>query len=136
MDNSKRINYGLSAYNDEFKFQISQSYEFTDNSNFHKEQGNDDNLSDLLGEIEYINKNELSYNFRYDLNDEYLKKQNVNLKSDTKFGEINLLYLDENSKVNDIVTNDTETINYSFFSTKFSKFSKLNFSGLYDLKKK
>ena len=54
MDNSKRITYGLSAYSDNFKTSISQSYEFTDNSNFHKEQGNDDNLSDLLGSIEYF----------------------------------------------------------------------------------
>ena len=38
---------------------LSQSYEFTNNSNFHKEQGNDDNLSDLLGSIEYLNKNEI-----------------------------------------------------------------------------
>ena len=44
-------------------------------------------------------------------------------------------YLDQNSKVNEIVTKDTETINYSFLSKTFSKFSKLNFSGLYDLKK-
>ena len=49
------------------------------------------------------------------------KKQNVNLKSDTKFGEINLLYLDENSKVNDIVTNDTETIKF-FYSKNFLNF--------------
>ena len=28
---------------------LSQSYEFTDNSNFHNETGNDDNLGDLLG---------------------------------------------------------------------------------------
>ena len=48
---------------------------------------------------------------------------------------VELSYLDQNSKVNQIVTNDIETINYSFSSKKFSKFSKLNFGGLYDLKK-
>ena len=134
MDNSKRITYGFSAYTANFKSTISQSYEFTNNSNFHKEQGNDDNLSDVLGSIEYINKNELSYSFRYDVNDEYLKKQNINLKSMTKYGDINLSYLDQNSKTNNIINKDTETINYSLLSKKIAKFSTINLSGLYDLK--
>ena len=134
MDNSKRITLGLSAYNSNLNSQIYQSYEFTNNSNFHSEQGNDDNLSDLIGSIEYDKSNKISYNFRYDVNDEFLKKQNVNLKSDLSYGSLNLSYLDENSKTNNIITKDTETINYSFFSKKFSKFSEIQFSGLYDLK--
>ena len=134
MDNSKRITFGLSAYTSNFNSNIFQSYEFTKNSNFHKEQGNDDNLSDLLGSIKYYKENELSYNFRYDINDAYLKKQNINLKSDMTIGTFNLSYLDENSKTNNIVIKDTETINYSFVSKKISKFSKINLSGLYDLK--
>ena len=135
MDNSKRITLGLSAYNSNFNSKLYQSYEFTNNSNFHKEQGNDDNLSDLIGSIEYYKNNKISYNFRYDVNDDYLKKQNINLKSDISYGSINLSYLDENSKNNNIVTKDTETINYSFLSKKFSKFSEIEISGLYDLKK-
>ena len=134
MDNSKRITLGLSAYNSNFNSKLYQSYEFTNNSNFHKEQGNDDNLSDLIGSIEYYKNNKISYNFRYDVNDDYLKKQNINLKSDISYGSINLSYLDENSKNNNIVTKDTETINYSFLSKKFSKFSEIELSGLYDLK--
>jgi len=134
MDNSKRITFGLSAYTSNFNSNLYQSYEFTNNSNFHKEQGNDDNLSDLLGSIEYFKKNKLSYNFRYDLNDSYLKKQNINLKSKLPYGNVDISYLDENSKINNIVNKDTETINYSFISKKFSKFSKINLSGLYDLK--
>ena len=109
--------------------------EFTKNSNFHREQGNDDNLSDLLGSVTYNNINELSYDFRYDINDAYLKKQNININSETKLGELSLSYLDQNSKTNNIVTNDTETLNYSFYSKKFSKFSRLKINGLYDLKK-
>ncbi len=134
MDNSKRITFGLSAYTANFNSNFYQSYEFTDNSNFHKEQGNDDNLSDLLGSIEYFKKNKISYNFRYDLNNSYLKKQNINLKSIVPYGTVDISYLDENSKINNIVNKDTETINYSFISKKFSKFSKINLSGLYDLK--
>ena len=93
MDNSKRITYGISAYTANFKSALSQTYEFTNNSNFHAEQGNEDNLSDLLGSIEYFKNNELSYNFRYDINDEYLKKQNVKFYSPTSYGDLNLSYL-------------------------------------------
>jgi len=135
MDNSKRISYGLSLYNEYFRSSLSQLYEFTNNSNFHNEQGNDDNLSDLLGTMEYLNKNELSYNFRYDLNDSYMKTNNINFKSNLNIGEVNLSYLDQNTKINNIITKDTETLNYSFKSKKFNKFSKINISGLYDLKK-
>ncbi len=135
LDNSKRITYSVNAYTENFKSSLSQSYEFTDNSNFHQEQGNDDNLSDILGSIEYLDRNEYSYNFRYDLNDEYLKKQNVKIRSKIKIGELEFSYLDQNTKTNDIITNDTETINYSFLSMKFLKFSKIQINGLYDLKK-
>ena len=38
------------------------------------------------------------------------------------------------TKINNIINKDTETINYSFLSKKFSDFSTINFSGLYDLK--
>ena len=135
MDNSKRISYGINVYTNKFSSTISQSYEFTDNSNFHKEQGNENNLSDILGSFEYNDKYELNYNFRYDLGNSFLKNQNINIKSNTRFGELNISYLDQNSKVNEIVKKDTETINYSFLSKKFSKFSKVNLEGLYDLKK-
>ncbi len=135
LDNSKRLTFGIQAYTEKFKSSLSQSYEFTNNSNFHKEQGNEDYLSDLLGAVEYLNKNELSYNFRYDINNSYLKKQNINIKGELKYGDLNISYLDQNSKVNNIITNDTETLNYTFQSKKFSKFSKLNLKGLYDLKK-
>ena len=135
MDNSKRLTYGIEAYNKNLKLSFGQSYEFTKNSNFHKEQGNENNLSDLLGTIEYFNNNYLSYNFRYDLDESYLKKQNINFKYNTKYGELDFSYLDQNTKINNIVTKDIETINYNFKSKKISKFSKINFGGIYDLKK-
>ncbi len=135
LDNSKRITYGMNVFSKNIKSSLFQSYEFTDNSNFHNEQGNDDKLSDLLGSMEYLNKSEFSYNFRYDLNDEYLKKQNIKFKSEFQFGTVEFSYLDQNSKVNNIILKDTETINYSYLSKKFSKFSKIKLDGLYDLKK-
>ncbi len=135
LDNSKRITYGMNVFSKNIKSSLFQSYEFTDNSNFHNEQGNDDNLSDLLGSMVYLNKSEFSYNFRYDLNDEYLKKQNIKVKSESQFGTVEFSYLDQNSKVNNIILKDTETINYSYLSKKISKFSKIKIDGLYDLKK-
>ena len=135
MDNSKRITYVISGYSDKIKSSISQSYEFTNNSNFHKEQGNEDKLSDLLGSFEYLNKNEISYNLRYDLKNEYMKQQTINSKFESRYGGINISYLEQTSKANDIITKDTETLNYTFNSNKFLKFSKINLTGLYDLKK-
>ena len=135
LDNSKRIDYGVSISNDKVKLNFSQLYEFTNNSNYHKEQGNDHNLSDLLGSIEYENLNNLNYVFRYDVIDEYLKEQNINTKISTKIGELNFSYLDQNSKINNVIKNDTETFNYSLSSKKFMNYSKIEIEGLYDLKK-
>ncbi len=135
VDNSKRISYGIDVYNETIKLNLSQSYEFTDNSNFHYEQGNNNKLSDLLGSFEYQKNSKLNYSFRYDVNENYQKQQNVNFSSQTKIGSLNLSYLDQKSKTNNIITQDTETLNYGLESKKFLKFSKINFSGLYDLKK-
>jgi len=135
LDNSKRLNYGFTIKNDKIKFDLLQSYEFTKNSNFHLEQGNNDYLSDLVGSISYENSNKLNYNFRYDSNDNILKEQNANLTHKSGFGIIELSYLDLKSKNDDIITDDIETFNYELNSNKFMKFSKIKLSGLYNLKK-
>ena len=135
LDNSKRLNYGFTIRNDKIKFDLLQSYEFTKNSNFHFEQGNNDYLSDLVGSISYENSNKLNYNFRYDSNDNILKEQNANLTHKSGFGIIELSYLDLKSKNDDIITDDIETFNYELNSNKFMKFSKIKLSGLYNLKK-
>ena len=135
MDNSKRITYGINAFTPNFKTLLSQTYEFTDNSNFHSEGGNENNLSDILGSLEYKKLNEIVYNFRYDLDESYLKKQNISFNSDSKYGNVNFSYLDQNSKINNIISKDIETFSYSLKSKKINKYSKLNLNGLYDLKK-
>ena len=67
LDNSKRLVSSFNIYNEDLKMNLSQSYEFTDNSNFHNETGNEDNLADLLGSIKYKKDlNSFEYNFRYD----------------------------------------------------------------------
>jgi len=137
MDNSKRIDYGFDINNENIKLQLFQSYEFTENSNFNS---GSDNLSDLLGLFEYRSKenkfiNVVNYNFRYDVNEDYLKEQSSSISNETNYGDIKLYYLDQKSKVNNIIQQDIETLNYTFDSKKFLKFSKIKFSGLYDLKK-
>ena len=134
LDNSKRINYGITVDNKYIKFNILQFYEFTKNSNFHEEQGNNHHLSDLLGSIDYNNKNKFSYNFRYDVNDEFLKEQNINSNILASYGNWNFSYLDQKSKNNNL-KKDTETLNYGLATKKFLKFSKFTINGLYDFQK-
>ena len=110
--------------NNKINLELSQNYEFTDNSNYHIEQGNSNNLSDLLGIASYTTEKFVTnYDLRYDFNDNFLKSQSLNINQKTKLGTIDLLYLDEKSKTNDIITTDTESLNYSFSSEKFSNFS-------------
>ena len=135
LDNSKRLDYGLEINNQKFNLKLSQYYEFTNNSSYHIEQGNDDHLSDLLGEINYSDTYNMNYNFRYDFNDNLVKEQNVTLSSKTNLGDISLSYLDQKSKTGKIINQDIETINYNFQTNKIFKFSSINFSGLYDLKR-
>ena len=135
LDNSKRLDYGLEINNQKFNLKLSQYYEFTNNSSYHIEQGNDDHLSDLLGEINYSDTYNMNYNFRYDFNDNLVKEQNITLSSKTNLGDISLSYLDQKSKTGKIINQDIETINYNFQTNKIFKFSSINFSGLYDLKR-
>ncbi len=128
MDNSKRLTYGINYYLNDITASFAQTYEFTNNSNFHNEVGNNNNLSDLLGSLEYAKKIRLSYDFRYDFDESYLKKQSLNVDSNSTYGEVSLSYLDQNSK-------EAETINYSYISKNFAKYSKINIKGLYDLKR-
>ena len=65
----------------------------------------------------------------------HLKQQSASITKNANFGDINLAYLDQKSKSNNIIQQDIETLNYNFNSKKFMKFSKINLSGLYDLKK-
>ncbi len=135
LDNSKRLNYLINIYNKRIKLNLSQSYEFTNNSNFHYGHGNNVKLSDLLGSIEYNNRISTNYIFRYDFNDDFMKQQNIDLSTGLVIGSLSMSYLDQKSKINNVIQSDTETLNYKFNSKKFLKYSNVNLSGLYDLKK-
>ena len=135
LDNSKRLVSSFTVNNNNLKMNLSQSYEFTDNSNFHKDSGNYENLGNLLGGLKFNNlKNEFEYNFRYDHSKKYLKQQNIYYGNNNTLGSIELSYLDQNSESDSVIANDIETLNYKFNSKKIRKFSKVSLTGLYNLK--
>ncbi len=135
IDNSKRLNYGIKVNNNSIRLNLSSYYEFSNNSNFHKDQNNDDHLSDLIGSFEISNKLNTSYNFRYDFADNFFKEQDIIMKYPSKFGNLTVSYLDQKSKTDETIISDIETINYKATSKKINKFSEIKLSGLYDLKK-
>ncbi len=136
LDNSKRLVSSFNIKNEDLTMNLSQSYEFTDNSNFHNDTGQNDNLADLLGSIKYEKiLNSFEYNFRYDHEKNYPKQQNINYQNNYIFGKFELSYLDQKSDTDTAVNEDLETLNYKFISKKINKYSKISLEGLYDLKK-
>jgi len=135
LDNSKRVNASISINNEKFNSTISSTYEFTNNSNYHYSQGNDKNLSDILGSFDLNLDNSISssYNFRFDPHNNYMKSQNYEMKYKNTIGDYKLSYLDQKTKTDDIIISDKESINYRFDSIKY-KNSKISYFGLFDLK--
>ena len=134
LDNSKRVNYGISSENDKIKLTLSQSYEFTENSNYHNEQGNDDKLSDLLGEAKYNNNDMIfGYKFRYDPDINVVNRQEISLEDKTYIGKYYINYLNEKSITNNNITNTSETVTYTYTTNKIKKFSEIQLNGHYDL---
>ena len=133
LDNSKRLVYSLNAKKNKISLDISQNYEFTNNSNYHIEQGNKDHLSDALGAIYYTgNKNNLSYTTRYDTESKKFPEHSFSYGNNNILGEANISYYNKKKVTNDILDQNTETINYSFVSKKILKYHNLNFKGIYN----
>jgi len=136
LDNSKRLNMSFNVKSDNFNGIFWSTYEFTNNSNYHYSQGNETKLSDFLGDFNLLNKNyNTNYNFRYDLHENYMKDQNVKVTYKNKYGNYKISYLDQKNKTDEIILSDEESINYQYESSKISKYSKITYFGLYDLKK-
>ena len=68
------------------------------------------------------------------IRENYLKSQSVGLNNKTILGAVVMTYSDSRSKSNNIITTDTENLDYSFISRKFADFSQIQFKGNYDLK--
>ena len=136
LDNSKRLDLSFSAKNNILDGKIFTTYELTNNSNYHYSQGNEKNLSDILGNLSLSEeKYNALYQFRFDPHHNYMKNQNIQFSYKNKIGNYELSYLDQKTKTDEIILSDKESINYKFESKKILKYSKISYFGLYDLKK-
>ena len=134
LDNSKRINLSINLQKDNSSLNLSQNYEFTKNSNYHKETGNYDYLSNLLINYKYENKlNIINYDITYDPNEDFVKSQYVSATHENGLFKLNMRYLDERKIVNNIVSNSNENLNWDLETKKVKKYNKFKFSGNYDL---
>ena len=134
LDNSKRLNYGITINNEKINLDLSQYYEFTNNSNYHNELGNTDHLSDLLANLSYNTKStKADYNIRYDVDRNGINRQTISINNKNKYGEIELNYLDEKKETNDIIVSSNESFNYNYKSKKFLNYNRINFKGQYNL---
>ncbi len=134
LDNSKRLNYGITINNEKINLDLSQYYEFTNNSNYHNELGNTDHLSDLLANLSYNTEStKADYNIRYDVDRNGINRQTISINNKNKYGEIELNYLDEKKETNDIIVSSNESLNYNYKSKKFLNYNRINFKGQYNL---
>jgi len=134
MDNSKRINYGFEINKDKITFEILQSYEFQKNSNYQKEIGNNDYLSDTISAFKYDNTNtDFFYNLRFNNDQGEINNQNFSIVNTSKIGETSLNYLMEKKSTNSILVDGNETLNLKYDSSKFLKYSSINLSSDFDL---
>ena len=136
LDNSKRLDLSFNVKNDFLNGTFWTTYEFTKNSNYHYTQGNEKNLSDILGNFRLTNKKfDSLYELRFDPHNNYMKNQSIQLSNENNLGSYKISYLDQKNKSEDIIISDKESLNYRFDSKKLFKYSKISYFGLYDIKK-
>ncbi|MBO6465581.1 MAG: LPS-assembly protein LptD [Pelagibacteraceae bacterium] len=134
LDNSKRINYGIDISKDLLKLSLSQSYEFDANSNYNKDLGLNDYMSDVLGSINYDGlNNDLQHNFRFNVDQGLIKSQSFTYKNANIIGTSEIKYSQERVENNSILESGTETLDINFSSNKFFNYSKINLSSTFDL---
>ena len=133
-DNSKRINYGINFKKNNSALTFSQNYEFSKNSNFHRESGNGKYLSHLLGNFTFENKSSFySHDIAYDPHYEYIESEYIKANTSNKYFTFNTSYVDTKSIENNNVINSEENIKIGIGSKKIAKYNLVNFSGNYDL---
>jgi len=134
LDNSKRINYGLDINKDEYKISFSQSYEFDSNSNYNNDVGLKDYMSDLLGEFKFDgDNNDITHDIRFNVDQGLVKSQSFAYTNENILGKSNLKYSQQRVENNSILENGSETLDISFSSNKFLKYSKINLASTFDL---
>ena len=134
LDNSKRINYGIDISKNLLKLSLSQSYELDANSNYNKDLGLNDYMSDVLGSINYDGlNNDLQHNFRFNVDQGLIKSQSFTYKNANIIGTSEIKYSQERVENNSILESGTETLDINFSSNKFFNYSKINLSSTFDL---
>ena len=134
LDNSKRMNYGIDITKDLLKISLAQSYEFDANSNYNKEIGLSDYMSDLLGNISYNGeKNQLNENFRFNVDQGVLQSNTISWTNLSSLGIASISYAEEKVENNSILEKSSETLNLNYTSNKFLNYSTLGFTSTFDL---
>lgn len=134
LDNSKRMFYNFDIKKENITINLLQNYEFTPNSDYNKEIGIQNHLSDLLVNSSYEDKNyRINHNLRYNPHIEAVKKQEIEFKNTNILGDLSLKYLDEKKDTNNILENGNEVITFGFKSKKFKEFSDFNINSSYNL---
>jgi LPS-assembly protein len=134
LDNSKRVNYGIGLNKDPIKFSLSQSYEFDANSNYNKDVGLKDYMSDLLGSFTFSGtNNSLGHNFRFNVDQGLINSQSLSYENTNKIGKTKINYYQQRVENNSILESGSETLGINFSSNKFLNYSKINLSSSFDL---
>ncbi|PPR46905.1 MAG: LPS-assembly protein LptD [Alphaproteobacteria bacterium MarineAlpha5_Bin9] len=135
LDNSKRLSYGIDFLKNNYSFGLGQSYEFDINRNdFTKNVGQNDYMSDLLGSASIDNiKNDLYYNFRFNVDQGLMKSHNLKYINESIIGKFELLYSQERQEVNKILKDENENLKLTLNSAEFLKYSNIKASSEFNL---
>jgi len=134
LDNSKRMNYGFEVDKNPFKFEINQSYEFDIDSDYSKDVGLKNYLSDLLTNFQYItNNNEIKHDSRINTDQGKIAYQQLSFINKNILGTSTINYLEEKKEVNTILESGSETLDLAFKSKEFMNYSSINLNSTFDL---
>ncbi len=133
LDNSKRFVYSLIANKNNFDINFVQNYEFSQNSNYNKDNGINNYLSDALASIKYSKENSSAkYNTRYNPEKNIFNRHQINLKHENSLGNYSASYVKENQETNVLATGINEIINYKINTNKLRKFHTFSLDGSYN----
>ena len=136
LDNSKRINYGFDVIKDNIKATISQSYEFDSNSNYNKEIGLKDHLSDILFSIK-LNEEKIqaTYENRIDVDEGGIESQSIGVISENFIGIMGIQYAESKIESDSKLVKNSEFLSMNYSSNSIKKFNKVGISANFDLMK-
>ena len=135
LENSKRLSYGIEVEKNRFNLELGQSYEFDKERNdYTKNVGLNDYMSDLLGTSKYdgIN-NDLTYNFRFNVDQGLMKSHSLSLANKNILGSMSIGYSQSRKEINSILESESETLGLVYSSKEFIKYNNISLSADFDL---